>query len=406
MPETTPDHPASAPPGARPVLAFVVASHSPYRLHFNQRVAREIPEMHSCVLYTHGVAEVPWKQPAERDIVTVQFGPGQDNRTRWALRNAPREWRKGKRIIKWLRANRAAAVVISGYDTAGLLRIIRWCAARRVPSCMYADSNIKGDRATGLRRMIKMPVVTWAVRRIGACLVCGSLGRAYYERYGARPDRIFYVPYEPDYSLITDLPEERVAAVRERFGLPSGRRRIVFSGRLEAIKRVDLLLDAFRFIADERPEWDLVVVGDGPLRADLACRVPLRFKDRVIWTGFVDDQETISAIYRASDVLVLPSANEPWALVINEAVAAGMAVVASDVVGAAAELVRDGVNGRIMATGEVRSLIAALAHVTEPATLDSMKRAAPGVLADWRRRADPVAGLRTALAALGVLARA
>ena len=67
------------------------------------------------------------------------------------------------------------------------------------------------------------------------------------------------------------------------------------------------------------------MVGDGVLRADLERLVAdLAISDRVKFLGFMDDQKTISAIYRASDVLVLPSDYEPWALVINEAAAAGI----------------------------------------------------------------------------------
>ena len=101
--------------------------------------------------------------------------------------------------------------------------------------------------------------------------------------------------------------------------------------------------------------------------------------------------------------LALPSDVEPWAVVINEAAAAGLASIASDVVGAAAELVRDGVNGRVFPAGDRSALIVALRDVTDPANADRMKAASALVLADWRRRADPVAGLRGALQSTGVL---
>src|SRR5262249_22179763 len=162
----------------------------------------------------------------------------------------------------------------------------------------------------------------------------------YFRKYGARDDRMFFFPYEPDYDLVRKLPAEKIQEVKRQFGLAEGRKRIIYSGRLAAVKRVDLLVDAFVAIVEQRPEWDLVIVGDGPLREQLKARVT-RQQSRIIWAGFLDDQATVSALYRVSDVLVLPSDYEPWALVINEAAAAGLAIVASNVVGAAAELVRD-----------------------------------------------------------------
>jgi glycosyltransferase involved in cell wall biosynthesis len=125
-------------------------------------------------------------------------------------------------------------------------------------------------------------------------------------------------------------------------------------------------------------------------------------RSRVTWTGFLGDQRDVSALYRASDVLVLPSDYEPWAVVINEAAAAGLAIVCTDVVGAAAELVRDGVNGRLFPPGHLDRLVTALSEVTNAERVAGLKANSRVVLDDWRRRGDPVEGLRRALISVGV----
>ena len=216
---------------------------------------------------------------------------------------------------------------------------------------------------------------------------------------------MFLMPVEPDYRLILELDQQKIEQVRDRFALPPQRRRVIYSGRLTAEKRVDLLIDAFSRIASDRPDWDLLIVGDGPLRKELEQRVPGSLRGRVIWTGFLNDQQTIAALYRTSDLLVLPSDSEPWAVVINEAAAAGLAIVASDVVGAAAELVRDGVNGRIFRRGNLERLSQCLLEVTSPLRIDQMKRSSAGILLQWREKADPVQGLHQALVACEVLER-
>src|SRR4029079_1075716 len=110
----------------------------------------------------------------------------------------------------------------------------------------------------------------------------------------------------------------------------------------------------------------------------------------------------LSAIYRGSDVLVLPSQYEPWALVINEAAAAGMAIVSSGVVGASAELVRDGVNGRLFPPDDLEALTECLLDVTGPDRITGMQAASPIILEEWRRLGDPIDGLRKALSSAGV----
>jgi hypothetical protein len=82
--------------------------------------------------------------------------------------------------------------------------------------------------------------------------------------------------------------------------------------------------------------------------------------------------------------------------VVSEA-ATCLAIVASSVVGAASELVVDHVNGRIFPSGDLKGLIDALLEVTDPARVEVMKAASPPILDAWRRRADPIAGLRKAL---------
>jgi glycosyltransferase involved in cell wall biosynthesis len=235
-------------------------------------------------------------------------------------------------------------------------------------------------------------------------LCCGQLGQAFYERYGVPPDRIFRFPNEPDYDLVRQLPADRVTRVAERFGFRPDRRRVVFSGRLVPGKGLDLIVDAFAAVAGDRPDWDLVIVGDGPLRAGLEGRVPAPLRGRVTFTGFFADQADVSAVYRASDVLVLASDREAWALVVNEAVAAGLAVVCSTAVGAVPELVIDRVNGRQFPPGDLPALTACLLDATDPDKVGAYKAAAAGVLADWRAVGDPVDGLARALAFAGVLA--
>jgi glycosyltransferase involved in cell wall biosynthesis len=147
----------------------------------------------------------------------------------------------------------------------------------------------------------------------------------------------------------------------------------------------------------------LVIIGDGVLSNELKARVPAALQWRVTWTGFIGDQARISAIYRASDVLICPSDYEPWAVVINEAAAAGLAIVASSVVGAAAELVKDGINGRLFPAGDLRALTECLRDVTSAGSINWLRAGSADVLADWQRRGDPVEGIRRALRFAGVI---
>lgn len=367
-------------------IVIVANAMAPYRIALHRRVAREIPEFKLYSVYTDAQSNAPWELTPPAEIGPVSF-VGRDHVVR--------------DINDWLARVRPAAVVVNGYDRVRR-GVLNWCHRHGVPVMMWGDSNIRGDRAKGLKAIAKKWLVSGVVRRTGALLVCGRLGREYYGKYGGKPEQIFFFPYEPDYAQIRSVSQQQIDSVCAKYGWQRDRRRIVYSGRLIGIKRVDLLLSAFAAIAAERPQWDLVIVGDGELRRPLEGSVSPALASRITWTGFVADQGEVSAIYRACDVLAHPPDIEPWALVINEAAAAGLAIVASDVVGAAAELVRDGVNGRIFPAGDGMALRQALLEVTAPDRIDTFKAASAGVLADWQRRGDPIEGLRKALAYLNV----
>lgn len=386
-----------------PGVAIVANSLPPYRLHMHQRIAREMGnEILLHTVCTHEVDYLHAYGPTP-EINAISFGPGQPFTRQLKLRYALSEWLKAGQIIRWLKENKVEAVVLLGYNDAGRIRILHWCYRRGLPCLLFGDSNIRGDRAKGAIAVIKRIAVKQFVQWAAALLVCGRFGRQYWSKYGAQADRMFDFPYEPDYELVQSLPVEKIAQVCERFGLRAGRRRIVFSGRFVEIKQPQLLIDAFVEIAGQRPEWDLVMIGaeDPALlhvgRMPLQERVPAELRDRIIFTGFLEEQWMVSAIYRASDILCLPSDYEPWALVINEATAAGQAIVASDVVGAAAELVRDGINGRIFPTRDLDGLTSALLDATTADRIDAMRANSAAILADWRTRGDPIAGLRSAL---------
>jgi glycosyltransferase involved in cell wall biosynthesis len=124
--------------------------------------------------------------------------------------------------------------------------------------------------------------------------------------------------------------------------------------------------------------------------------VPERLRGRVTFTGFLQMQD-VRCCYHLSQVLVHPSEFEPWALVINEAAAAGMAIIATYVTGAAVELVRDNVNGYLISPGSQRELEDALLAFSDAATLERFRSASMRRLEEWRLAADPIDGLRKAV---------
>jgi len=129
---------------------------------------------------------------------------------------------------------------------------------------------------------------------------------------------------------------------RLEFGLTSESQVIGFTGRIEEMKRLDLLLEGFSLMLGRHPRARLMIVGEGKLRPKLeAFAARLGISHCVIWTGFRQD---VPRLLAAMDVYVQPSTNEGFSLSLLEAMAAGKPVVATDV-GGAQEVVIDGRTG-------------------------------------------------------------
>lgn len=386
--------------GERPKLLIVANAPSPYRISQHRRFAHEIPEfeLHSIFMQRHNIFS--WELEDAPEINAVYWGDEEAGYAKQSPKNALREWRKGGRVIRWIKEHEPAAVSVLGYDDAGRLRLLRWLRKNHVPHFVFGDSNVHGDASAGVRRGLKRRVVGAIARGASAMLVCGRFGIDFFGRYGARAHKCCFVPHEPDYTKFDRVTGASIASALDKHGLEAGRKKLLFVGRLVAFKRPAQLARAFAAIAEQRPEWDLVIVGDGPARDAVERAAGGLLGDRVRMLGAVLDQNELASIYKACDAFVLPSFAEPWGVVTVEAAKAGLAIITSDSVGSA-DLVEEGVNGRVFRTDDEGHLSEVILDVTAHA--ERMREATPGVFARWRERCDQVLGMRRALWLAGLL---
>jgi len=131
---------------------------------------------------------------------------------------------------------------------------------------------------------------------------------------------------------------------------------ICYLGRLDPLKRVDLIIQALR-IVKARGEIYLLIVGDGPTRPSLEkLAAESGLKDHVRFTGFRAD---VPAVLKSCDLYVTASEQEGWSIAIAEAMAAGIPVVATAVDGAF-EQVEEGKTGYLVPPGDIQALAEAI----------------------------------------------
>ena len=147
-------------------------------------------------------------------------------------------------------------------------------------------------------------------------------------------------------------------------GVSENRKVILYVGRIVREKGIFTLLEALDELRNRGKDVSLVIVGEGPLKEDLAKEILWRrLSDRVKLVGFVDEQRLVS-LYNSSDAFVLPSHYEPFGMVVLEAMASRIPVVVSDV-GGLSEIIEDGITGVKVPASDPRALAEGILRVLE-----------------------------------------
>ena len=199
--------------------------------------------------------------------------------------------------------------------------------------------NVDEGRAT----LWKRDVMRFLVYRLASkvLVVSRELQTLLQRKYLLTADHVIRIPNGIDTSYYAPDPEER-RRVRKQLGFTEANMVVGFSGRLDPIKNLDLLLHIFSSCVHEHPHLRLLIVGDGPekQRLETLCH-DKDIQGSVVFTG---QQEHVLPYLRAMDVFLLTSLREQMPMTILEAMAVSVPVIATRV-GEIPHIIDDGVNG-------------------------------------------------------------
>jgi phosphatidyl-myo-inositol alpha-mannosyltransferase len=165
------------------------------------------------------------------------------------------------------------------------------------------------------------PYYRWVFRRAAAVIAVSEATAQSMGRYVSFPSTI--IPNGIDTAYWRARPSPRYLRPRTR--------NLVYLGRLEERNGPDVALDAFSKIASSMPDLRLLMAGDGPLREQLEARVPSHLRERVDFLGAVYDERP--ELLASSSVFLLPARAVGFSIMVLEAFAAGLPVVALPALG-------------------------------------------------------------------------
>ena len=245
-----------------------------------------------------------------------------------------------------------------GWFPRGYLQVIRWAKRMKVPLVCRGESNLLSSRSL-TKRISKLFYFPRFFRQFDAFAVIGRRNREFYRHYGVPDEKLHDAPYSVDTPFFENAFARYRAPARKH-----GPWRIGFAGKLIPKKRPTDLVSAAA-ICKSKDRIQLVIIGDGPLRATLDALAQKNDVD-IEFRGFLNQSEIVAKGYADLDAIVLPSGeNETWGLVINEAMTGGIPAIVSDMVGCAPDLIESDETGYEFQAGNTTQLSKSIDRLVE-----------------------------------------
>ena len=314
------------------------------------------------VFYTWGTAAIE------------KFDPGFSKSINWdipLLEGYPYEWvqntaaDKGSHhfkgivnpdLIQQIKDWQPNAILVYGWAYKSHLKSIRYFK-NRIPVFFRGDSTLLNKQST-LKNLVRSIFLKWVYKHVDHAFYVGTNSKAYFKKYGLKEEQLTFAPHSIDNVRFMDNDESKTLKLRTSLNIGKDDILILYAGKFEAIKNINILLNAF--IAINNPHTHLLLAGNGIEELSLKNRAQQSSLSENIHFLDFQNQSYMPILYQAADLFCLPSLSETWGLAVNEAMACSKAVLVSDQVGAATDLVEQGFNGAIFKAQSLGSLTGAL----------------------------------------------
>ena len=286
------------------------------------------------------------------------------------------------------------AVLVQGWNHYGMV-LAAWLAKRAgLKVLLRCEATDHVASSTGLKGWIRERLIQFLLEQVDFCMAIGTNNRNFYINRGVPFEKIGFMPYCVDNQFF-QLESERsdLNYLRNLLGLDSNRPVLLYASKFIHRKHPDILLDAYSSLDEPRPY--LLYVGDGELAAELKSKAKELGLDEVRFLGFKNQSE-LPKYYALADIFILPSINETWGLVINEAMNAGCAIITIDSVGSSIDLVRNEINGIVLPIIDKDYLVGALNKCLEQKRYIGMGKESIGIIQGWGIQ-ENIVGFKKAL---------
>lgn len=257
-------------------------------------------------------------------------------------------------LIALINAWQPDAVLVIGWAYRSHFKAMRYYK-NKLPVYFRGDSTLL-DEQGGIKQLRRALTLRWVYSYVDHAFYVGSNNRAYFRKYGLTDRQLTFAPHAVDNGRFGAERAAEVMELRRSLGIADNDIVILFAGKLDEKKAPVLLLDTFLKL--NKPDVHLLFAGEGEQNHIL--RQKAEGQCNIHFLPF-QNQSYMPVVYQCCDLFCLPSKGpaETWGLAVNEAMACGKAILVSDKVGCAVDLVSDE-NGAVFNSGNMGELTEAL----------------------------------------------
>jgi len=249
-------------------------------------------------------------------------------------------------LIKDIESWKADVILVFGWAFHSHLKCLRYFHGK-MPVLFRGDSTLL-DEHKGIKQFLRRLFLTWMYFHVDFALFVGKNNKQYFIAHGLKAAQLVHAPHATDnerFAEPNDLYEREALFIRQTLGVTETDLLLLFAGKFEAKKNPLYLLKLLTAIPDRRLK--ILFVGSGVLLPKIKAASE---KDPRILLMDFQNQQRMPIIYRIADLFILPSSGpgETWGLALNEAMASGRAIAATNKVGGSADLIDPAINGLVI----------------------------------------------------------
>jgi glycosyltransferase involved in cell wall biosynthesis len=293
----------------------------------------------------------------------------------------------------------ANVIFIYGWSFKSHFKAMRFFYGK-IPVLFRGDSTLL-DEKRGLKKIVRKYFLKYVYSNINIAMYAGSANKDYFIAHGVKEKQLFFMPHAIDNNRFkeSEFTKKKTLELRLALNIHHDALVFLFAGKLESKKQPNFLAEAFVELSEKNVY--LIIAGSGELEKSL--KNDYGKYDSIKFIDF-QNQQQMPALYAACDVFVLPSKGpgETWGLAINEAMAAGKAIISSNACGASYDIVHNNKNGFVFEKTNKAALQTCLRFFCENRdTTKVMGEASMHIIKDYSYEKDS-SSLQEALQKLGL----